>query len=63
MPIGCEDIPLLVCSVIFPPASILFDVGCTKDLAISCLLTTLGYGYYQSSFCCSLRRLTLYLLF
>ena len=44
MPITCGDIPRLICSVIIPPVGVFFQVGCTKDLAINCLLTVLGYG-------------------
>ncbi|EGZ16386.1 hypothetical protein PHYSODRAFT_354898 [Phytophthora sojae] len=43
MPITCGDIPRLICSVIIPPVGVFFQVGCTKDLAINCLLTVLGY--------------------
>ena len=43
MAITCGDIPRLICSVIIPPVGVFFQVGCTKDLAINCQLTLLGY--------------------
>jgi len=35
MPCECKDIPLLVCTLLFPPCAVFLAVGCTCQLLIS----------------------------